>query len=260
IDVVGFDVKQDEATQLQCIAENGGGRYYAANDAAALARSLAEIKKKVVSLKPIFRDDFDGDSIGEQWEVVNPDPDNAIVEEGMLQIVTQVPEKKLFNAKNLLLYKGDLPKEYEVDARVISSLVREGGCSIGGVNSPFVGIVLKQDDDNAILLAGGRSLDACSNAQAVLFLRLKKGKWQPGYWMNLGDPVMDRPLRLNLRRMQRKFIGSFSTDDGKTWKALGSFTILRAHFRLGLMAARGSGETHPMLDKVDWIELRDLKR
>jgi len=60
--------------------------------------------------------------------------------------------------------------------------------------------------------------------------------------------------------MQRKFIGSYSADGGKTWKELGSFTILRPHFRLGLIAARGSGDTHAMLDKVDWIELRDLKR
>jgi len=211
----------------------------------------------------LFRDDFDGAGIDEQWEVVNPDPDNAIVEEGMLQIVTQVPEKKLFSAKNLLLYKGALPKEYEVETRVVSSLVREDGCRIGGVNSPFVGIVLKQDDDNTILLAGGRSLDACSNAQAVLFLRLKDGKWQPGFWMNLGDPAMDHPLRLKLVRAGRVFDGFVELKDKKGkpfWRRVGVFPVIHADkFRFGLIAARGSNETHEQIDKVDWIELRKLK-
>ena len=67
-------------------------------------------------------------------------------------------------------------------------------------------------------------------------------------------------MRLRLRRMQRKFTAFYSVDGGKSWKELGNYTILRARMRLGIIAARGSGQTHPMLEKVDWVELRDLKR
>jgi len=212
----------------------------------------------------LFRDDFDGAGIGEQWEVVNPDPDNAIVEEGMLQIVTQVPEKKLFNAKNLLLYKGELPKEYEAEARIATTIVKEGSCSVQGVNSPFVGIILKQDDDNAILLAGGKTLSQCSEDHAVFFLRLKQGKWQPGFWVNLGNPQTDRVVQLKLNRKGRVFVGYVQRKNkqGKPyWQQVGLFPLIHAgKYRLGLIAARGSGNTHEQLDKVDWVEIRKLKK
>lgn len=54
VHVVGFDVKQDEAEQLRCIASNGGGKYFPANNASELSRSFAEVKKEVVQNQRVY--------------------------------------------------------------------------------------------------------------------------------------------------------------------------------------------------------------
>lgn len=257
--VVGLGVNEEEKAQLAAIAKAGGGQYFAANNADELKASLAAIKKKVLRTEAIFRDDFDGDSLDQKWEVVNPEPDSVVVEDGYYKVIAEVPEKKLFNAKNMLLYKGELPKEWDAEMRVLMTQMDDSSC-YSWHSAPFVGLILKQDDDNAIVLVSGRSSSACNNSDAVLFMRVKNGKWVPGYYHNLGRQRMERLVRMRLRRMQRKFTGFFSVDDGKTWQELGSFTILRSRMRLGVMAARGSGKTHPMLEKMDWVELRKLRR
>ncbi len=115
VHVIGFDVKGDEAKQLQCIASNGGGKYFAANNAGELAKGFAEVKKEVVEVakpaptsKVVFRDDFDDEFLSDKWEILNPDEDSMIVENGfMTSIVTQSNPKK---ASNTLRLKMPIPK------------------------------------------------------------------------------------------------------------------------------------------------------
>ena len=257
--VVGLGVNEEERAQLAAIASAGGGKYYAANNVQELNASLAAIKKKVITTKALFHDDFDGEAISEAWEVINPDPESMIVEKGMLQIISQVPEKKLFNARNLLLYKGDLPKEYEVEARVLMTQL-EDGC--GWTGGPFVGLVLKKNDNNALLLAAGKTPD-CGGSDSVLFMRVKDGKWEPGFYRNIGHQQADRPVQVKLVRKDRLFTGYYlaRNKQGKPeWRRLGMFPIIKADgYRLGLIAARGSGDTHEQLEKIDWVEIRKLK-
>ncbi len=47
--VIGFDVAQDERAELECLAEAGGGAYYAAADAAELQRALRTVRDAVVA-------------------------------------------------------------------------------------------------------------------------------------------------------------------------------------------------------------------
>jgi len=264
IHVIGFDVKKDEAEQLQCIAKNGGGKYFAANNAGDLAKSFAAVKKEVVQKKPaskvIFRDDFNEDFVKDDWEVMNSNPDATIVEDGMLQILTEVPEKKLFDPKNLFLYKGKLPKQYEVEERVLMTQMES--CT-NWSKPPFVGLILKQDGDNAIALVAGSISSGCSNYpyDAVTYARVKNGKWQPSFEQGLGHSKENRPVRIKLRREKRKFMAFYYKEDkgGARWVKVGEFTVLRPKYRLGLMAARGSGKSHDTLDKIDWFELRELK-
>ncbi len=253
--VVGLGVNEDEKAQLAAIAKAGGGRYYAANNAEELKRSLAEVSKRVIQREALFRDDFEGAALSEQWEVVDPDPELAIVEDGYYQMIAEVPKKKLFTGRNMLLYKGDLPKEYEIEARVLLSQL--DWCA--NTKGPFVGLVLKKDEDNAIALLAANS-NSCDNRDAVHFLRVKGGKWQPGFTQAIGPRQAGRPVRLKIQRIKRKFIGSYSLDGGKSWKTLGSFSALRMKARLGLISAKSQGNTHPMLEKIDWVELRKLQR
>jgi Ca-activated chloride channel family protein len=48
MDVVGFDVKDEERRQLECIAKAGEGRYFAAQNTMQLKQALTEVKKEVV--------------------------------------------------------------------------------------------------------------------------------------------------------------------------------------------------------------------
>ena len=52
VHVVGFDVGAKEKEQLSCIAEAGGGKYFAADSAAQLEEALAEVEQEVVVKKP----------------------------------------------------------------------------------------------------------------------------------------------------------------------------------------------------------------
>lgn len=47
VHVVGFDVKEAERKQLQCIADAGGGKYFSAADAGQLTAALAEVRREV---------------------------------------------------------------------------------------------------------------------------------------------------------------------------------------------------------------------
>ena len=49
VHVVGFDVSTDESPQLQCIAEKGGGQYFAVQNALQLKDALGKIVPKTVS-------------------------------------------------------------------------------------------------------------------------------------------------------------------------------------------------------------------
>jgi Mg-chelatase subunit ChlD len=47
VHVVGFDVKEEERKQLQCIADAGGGKYFSADDSAQLTTALTEVRQVV---------------------------------------------------------------------------------------------------------------------------------------------------------------------------------------------------------------------
>ncbi len=53
IHVVGFNVDKKATGQLQCVAEAGGGRYFAAADAAGLRDALGQVQKSVVEARPL---------------------------------------------------------------------------------------------------------------------------------------------------------------------------------------------------------------
>ena len=256
IHVIGFGVGETERVQLQAVAKAGGGNYYDAQDAAALKASLQEVKKKVTVSTVVLRDDFNGDDLADHWEVANPSPDMMIVEDGTLQIIAEPPDEKLFNSKNLLILKQDLPENYEVEAKLALTQF-EGACT-GWTEAPTIGLLLYKDPDNVIGLIGGITGNGCGAPNdAVHFVKLRGGNWQPGFYQDLGGRVEERPLIVKLRREKRKFSAFYRNDDGD-WVKLGEFSELRPQYRLAVYVARGA-KAREALQKVDWIELRELK-
>lgn len=131
VHVVGFDVDAEAKAQLQCIANAGGGQYFNADDtegftkamrdvvevaqAPVVAAPVAEPEPAPKNVEPViteyFREDFDGETLGEDFIISNENPDNYIIENGVLTMLST--SKGGFGVEapeNLLTYTGKLPK------------------------------------------------------------------------------------------------------------------------------------------------------
>lgn len=87
VHVVGFDLTQEENEALRCIAENGGGNYYAANDAEsfsdAVNQAVADTGNRREPTAPapdpevvpapsvVFEENFDGPALADTWKWLN---------------------------------------------------------------------------------------------------------------------------------------------------------------------------------------------
>lgn len=130
IHVVGFDIAEKDRKQLECIAEKGKGKYFAANSTEGFSEAIGEAVKSSVEPPPapkattsyteIFRDNFDGAELATHWEIRNPDPNAFIVEDGKLLLISNkvsgFTDSKL---KNLMLLGQEMPaKNWKMTARV----------------------------------------------------------------------------------------------------------------------------------------------
>lgn len=101
--VVGFGVSKEEGKQLNCIADNTGGKYFDAANAEAFNVAVAEVTE-ITQAEPepepepepapaepklvtYFEDQFDVDGLSDSWEVLNPEPDSYLVEDGELLMI-----------------------------------------------------------------------------------------------------------------------------------------------------------------------------
>ncbi|MEO0495895.1 MAG: VWA domain-containing protein [Pseudomonadota bacterium] len=130
VHVVGFDVDGDARSQLECIADAGGGQYFDASDTDGFKNAMAAVVQ-VAQAQPepepepepeaveepagptiteFFRDDFDGTELAEHWAIEGADPDSFIVEDGVLTMLSTANSG--FGAEepiNLITYTGELP-------------------------------------------------------------------------------------------------------------------------------------------------------
>ncbi|WP_420338323.1 vWA domain-containing protein [Roseibium sp.] len=135
VHVVGFDVDQEAKAQLQCIANAGGGQYFNADDTAGFNKAMEEVIE-VAQAAPVviaqvapaaaeeapaepegpvitefFREDFDGEVLSDRFEIENENPDNYIVDGGVLTVLST--KFGTFDAEapeNLFKYTGELPR------------------------------------------------------------------------------------------------------------------------------------------------------
>ena len=114
VDVVGFTLGDEEAKAVQCITEATGGKYYGAADVEALTTALQEAAAPEPEPAPVsttvFEDNFDGTELAAHWDVLNPNPEQYIVENGNLLLIGK-DAGGLSNAEssNILQLMEDLP-------------------------------------------------------------------------------------------------------------------------------------------------------
>ncbi|MDX8391311.1 MAG: VWA domain-containing protein [Mariprofundaceae bacterium] len=264
VHVIGFDVKGDEAKQLQCIASNGGGKYFAANNAGDLAKSFAEVKKEVAEVKKpeptskvIFRDDFNDEFLSDQWEIKNPNEEGMIVEDGSLQIITEVAKESFFNPTNFVLLKQTLPRQYEVILKM--RYTRTDASNYNWRDVQTAGLFLFKNEQNAIVLAASNKAGVDNNYwhDAIQYSKMSKNKWMPGHTSKLDGAKKEREITLRIQHIKRKFIASYLDPKGE-WQTVGEYTQLRAKYKVGIYASRGS-KAHEEMEIFDAFTLKEIK-
>ncbi len=133
VHVVGLDLNPSERAQIECIAERGNGRYFDAGSVEDFAEAIQEAVEEtqraeapvvqlaqattetVTDAAPVrellFVEDFDGFDLSESWQVVNPNPDNFIVEDGALLAISS-KNTRMSNpeAENIFVLDYELPR------------------------------------------------------------------------------------------------------------------------------------------------------
>lgn len=253
IHVVGFDVTPDETQQLNCIAKEGKGKYFAASNAEQLTVALAEVQKEVVAPPPpppvvaqtppapppvpvsevLFEDRFDRNDLGEMWEVINPDPNRLALSDNKLLIVGTKDDKNIAVVQRL--FPGNFIATVKMDTQV--------------VEKNLAGLYYWIDNNNYLFL--GPRGHCCPDGRWPTFRKMLSGQKNDIAIERASDKKLgDRPLGnyatkpetwyLQIERSGVKYTGRISTD-GKSWTDIGIHTILQKDGRVGVSANSGDG-------------------
>ncbi len=134
VHVVGFDVDDETRAQLQCIAEKGNGEYFDAKNASDFKQAVQQASQTAKEPEPepepkpvakgpaiYFEDNFDGEDLGPDWEILNPDPDAYLVENGILTMVSADKTPATYaDAENVLRINKPIPSgDWTMTARFV---------------------------------------------------------------------------------------------------------------------------------------------
>ena len=119
--VVGFDLKDEELAQLKCIADNTGGMFIGAANAAELNEALGKVVQEATVAAPveekkpasdiIFEEPFDDDSSAlEHFNIQNEDEEGYLIEDGTLILVSGNKADKPYHPNSFQLNDA-LPSE-----------------------------------------------------------------------------------------------------------------------------------------------------
>ncbi|MEI2773477.1 MAG: VWA domain-containing protein [Candidatus Competibacter sp.] len=254
IHVVGFDVAPDETQQLNCIAKEGKGKYFAANNAEQLVTALAEVRKEVAAPPPpppppvkvaqtpppspkptevLFEDHFDRNQLGEMWKVVNPDPNRLTISDGKLLVVGTKDDK------NIVLVQQPFPGNFVVTVKMDSQVAERN----------WAGLRYWIDEKN--YLSFGPEGYCCSKGRWPTFTKAISGEKNVirlpdadqkrlGSRSLAGYATTSEIWYLQLERSGVKYIGRISVD-GRDWMEIGTHTILQKNGRIGVSADSGGG-------------------
>ena len=282
VHVVGFDIPDEDRAQLECIAEKGKGKYFAANSTDGFADAVTEAVKVVAEApkpepepvaeppkpapeQPLIFDDFDGEALDPRWEVLNEDTDSYIVEDGKLLLVG-MNNGHLTGGQvaNIIRLKDKLPKGDWVATIKFSMPYQTGR------EAPF--LALHADKDNHI----ATSTNAWSYYGGIRGARMylsgwkrAKGKdtsfskviWGGASGEAFPEAAAPNPILLRITKKGRTYTPAYKLEGDKQteWIEHEKLTSLRPKGNLAFgifQAEKVDGET-PM--SVDWIKVEKLK-
>ncbi len=283
IHVVGFDVTGEEAKQLNCIADNGGGKYFSAGNALELASAFEEVKVVVAQAEPapapappppppapsepqvVFFDDFDGEDLDPHWQVLNPNPEGYIVEEGKLLLVNGSDASFISAApENLIQLTQPMPKgDWEATLKFEMAYQT-------ALESLFFG--LYQDKDNLIGAHHQVYKYSCCTFHFDV-VGIKHANGEPTEFRNTpithrnesggikvqGDKV-PKPQYLRLTKRGRNYVVSakFGDDPTTKWVEIQKLTLLRPKGNLSMQLGNHKATAGEALVEIDSLTVKSL--
>ncbi len=279
VHVVGFDISAEDRAQLQCIARLGKGKYFSADSTEGFVDAVSEAVK-VAAEEPVakpappppaqeegpyFLDEFNGNSLSSNWEVLNEDPEGYIVENGKLLIVgMNNGHLSKGNVPNIIRYTGALPKGDWVATIKYSFPYQTGR------EAPFLS--LYENNDNYITA----TTNSWSYYEEIRGARLYLSAWKRSrgkdtsfntvIWGGAGGKAFTvdeapNPIYLRIIKHGHSYTPSYRLEGMKQteWKDLEKFSVLRpkGNLAFGIFQAEDvKGET-PMF--VDWFRIDTLQ-
>lgn len=280
VHVVGFDISDKDRAALECIAEKGKGQYFAANstqgfsDAVAKAAVVAQAAPEPPPAKAepartiYFEDEFDGEDVGPDWSVINPNPDGYIVEDGQILIVNSgVQGFNKADTPNIIhLDKKPLPKgDWDLTAKVKLELQT-------GKDNFWLG--LYKDEKNYMAIQFWSDVGYCSqivlrlvkmaNGEATQFDARAAGSKTCGFGKGDIKEVIEKLARdglsLTLSKRGREYTATAilngTLDDGKPrMVATEALTSLRLPGQPAIAAGLWNNANGEMLSYIDRVEI-----
>lgn len=248
--VIGFDVsgaKQAKALeQLKCVAESTGGKFFEAKDSEALKTALAEtaeviaipVKKKVkvVTKKEVvnWKDDFDRDELGEDYEIEKFDEDRVVLSEENLLIIVTDP------ATNTVKLKQKVSGNFEASVKTNINLTEKN----------WAGFSYYIDNKNSIWL--GYSVDLYDRGSIEFTKKVKGKESRRVYKKKIGNRIIDSDSRkqeedwyFKIKKQGFNFT-AYASVDGKKWVNVGEHALLKKEGQIAFMVG-GSGSENPIL-------------
>ena len=298
VHVVGFDVDADARAQLECIAKAGKGQYFNASDTNGFVEAMNAVVEVAQAVEPepvpepepvveeepagptiteFFREDFDGGELAEHWALENANPDNFIVEGGVLTLLSlSMGGFEAQEPENLFVYTGEMPKgDWDVEVTYTGEY---------NTHNDRLTIGLRKDEKNylatqyrAIWTGGGcqktmmnltKVTTGKADSQERPFRSSLKGQCYHARplggeadWDALLADHMDMPIKLTLSKRGRGYTSKvemigFTDPDGNPYVLeTDQYTSLRSPGTLSFQADRAkkdyaSGEVLMMIDSI----------
>lgn len=278
VDVVGFRLTADQRATVQCVADLTGGSYHDAQDVSGLTTALAEVRRDLVVAAPAepalteyFRDEFEGESLDGNWEVLNPNPDMFLVEDGELLVVSPGKAGSLLedNIPNIFRLSKALPDgDWVLTARIIPEFQT-------GQEDIFLG--LHESKDNYLLSRLVVHPDPYYGHKFLVRAAKRSGAEEPafdgllfGYSCNVcGDEQhiskfvkdVSKPILLSLTKQGRSYVAAAQwegTDgNGQPYPRVQTekLTSLKGGGDIVIGIVQTGDSTGESLVTVDWVKI-----
>jgi len=253
--VIGFDVSGDKQVkaleQLKCVAESTGGQFIEAKDSEGLKAALEETAKVIAAPEPvpvpktepvkvsqeagvIWQDSFERETLGDAYEVVDPDEDRMAISDGGLLLITTSP------AKNSIRLKQTVSGDFEASVKINVAMTKKNQA----------GIKYSAGTGNSIEL--GYAVNSI-NDDYIYFNKMVKGKENSSNYkgkigkrdLNTYSKNEQEDWYLKIKKKGFKF-SAYASVDGKEWVSVGEHALLKKEGNISLEVF-GKGVEDPVV-------------